>query len=648
MPPFEDQKAGSTKRSYMIAPEFAGKPRISHLLLQGDRLMVVVGGYGPTFSSPTGREYPVLYNYLATHVRLYKIVSQEEGVLQLVSSTHINGQFTDARAVDGHVHVVTTTGIDTWTDLIAPFEYYNFDGMSVDDYVEGVKKAAEAKAIPQFVNSIMTELRGLDGVLPDLFRISLMQSEASGTELEELTFADGVVNNFAQVYSFDMSSDAEELNSVKSGAFLPTYSVQVYGATNALILSGEGWEYDSDKGTSTQSTHLLGVAINGASSTPYSVGKVPGYILNSRSVDVKDNILRVATTIRDFVRFMIEPMPIDFVIPMPVDGESGVDEIVVEVPVGEDVSVSIPMPAADGESGVVKQVVEVTEGEGVQTVTSPSTGEGMTATEKVEKEEESSTQNLVITLDLTSSNGVMEQLGSIELGKPNEVFTAVSFFDNVAYAVTFEKRDPLYVLDLTDPTNPLKISELDVSGFSSYLHSINEDNTLILALGEEATDDGVTLGVQITIFDMTNPSDPKVAQRHVIENDPNTYSYSDALWDFMSVRYAAGRLIMPLNIDSYENKELNFHGFVVFVANENVIEEECRVSHAPEDTKEQYQCYCGGNNLPRRSMIFNGNLMTTESNFARLTDMDTCGLVWKLDITDEENTDDCYCYGFLE
>jgi hypothetical protein len=147
---------------------------------------------------------------------------------------------------------------------------------------------------------------------------------------------------------------------------------------------------------------------------------------------------------------------------------------------------------------------------------------------------------------------------------------------------------------------------------------------------------------------MTNPNDPKLKQRHVIEIDPNTYSYSDALWDFMSVRYAAGRLIMPLDIDSYENKEENFHGFVVFVANENLIEEECRVSHAPEVTAGQYQCYCGGSYLPRRSMIFNGDLLTTESNFARLTDMDTCWLLWKLDITDEEETDDCDCYGYME
>ena len=600
MPPIKDERS---RELSMIAPYYEQKPYIRHLLLQGDRLLVVVEGYGEQYRHSTTREYPVLYNYLSTHIRLYKIVNAEEGFLSLVSKEDLNGRFSDVRVVDGNAHVVTSSGIDTYSDLIAPFEYYNFEGLSREDYIKEVKSAAEEKAIPHFVDSLVQELSA-GGGLPKLFRISIMQSEASGTQMEELIFGDGVVNAITQVHSFDMSSDSEKIVLIKSGTFLPTDWVQVYGAENALVVSGQGWEYDSKEGTSIQSTHLFGVAIDGASSEPGAVGTVRGYLLNSHSVDVKGNILRVATTIREtrfFRPLMEEPMPMDET------NEEFLDD--------EDVSQGDKSTGADEETSV-----------------------SVAAEDVAPPEEESSTQNYVITMDLTA----MTELGRIKLGKPNEVFTAVRFFDNVAYAVTFERRDPLYVLDLEDPKNPTKISELDVSGFSAYMHSLNDDNSLILAIGEETDDEGFPLGVQISIFDMKDFSaPPELAQRYVIEKDHDTYSYSDSLWDFMAIRYAAGRLIIPIDISGSEN----FHGFVVFIANENVIEEECRVSHAPPKDDGLRHCYHCGSSLPRRSMIFDGDLMTTESHFVRSTDMDTCKLNWKLDIESTDKNNAC-CYGY--
>ena len=485
-------------------------PSVRHLLLHEDRLLVVVEGYESSIKKTITRDFPILYDFMSTHIRLYKIVGREAGLLQLVSTADINGRFHAARSIDGMVHVVSTTGVDTYTDLIAPFEAYNYQGLSEEDYIAEVVRTAEEKAIPNFVESLVAELNAGPS-FPDLFRISLLQSEASGSQNEALTFDQGVANSLAMVHSFDLTSDSQEIEFSVAGAFLPTWTSHVYGALDVLVICGEGWEYNHEENTSTQSTHFLGVSIDKMNgSHPHSIGKVAGYILNSRSVDVLDNVLRVATTIR---RSWFFPRP----------------EPILEVDVIE-------------------------EDDAEDTVTSPEIAE-----------EESSTKNFVITLDMTPADGIMKELGRIKLGKPNEIFTAVRFFDNRAYAVTFERRDPLYILDLSDPENPRSLAELDVSGFSSYLHSINDDNTMILAIGEEADDDGVVLGMQITIFDLRDPDNPKVAQRHVVEKDPNTWSSSDALWDFLSIRWVkeAGRLIIPMNINSWENEDLNFNGFVV-------------------------------------------------------------------------------------
>ena len=56
--------------------------------------------------------------------------------------------------------------------------------------------------------------------------------------------------------------------------------------------------------------------------------------------------------------------------------------------------------------------------------------------------------------------------------------------------MTFQRRDPLYVLNPEDPANPTNISEFDVSGISGYLRSINDDKSMIIATGEEADDFG--------------------------------------------------------------------------------------------------------------------------------------------------------------
>ncbi len=67
--------------------------------------------------------------------------------------------------------------------------------------------------------------------------------------------------------------------------------------------------------------------------------------------------------------------------------------------------------------------------------------------------------------------------------------------------MTFEQIDPLYVIDLADPADPFIAGELEVTGFSNFLHPVNE--TLLLGLGRGA--DG---GLKLELFDVSNIADP--------------------------------------------------------------------------------------------------------------------------------------------
>lgn len=91
------------------------------------------------------------------------------------------------------------------------------------------------------------------------------------------------------------------------------------------------------------------------------------------------------------------------------------------------------------------------------------------------------------------------------LGLTERVY-AVRFMGDLAYVVTFREVDPLYVLDLSDPRRPRVRGELKIPGFSSYLHPVGEG--LLLGIGQDATLRGRLLGVQASLFDVSDPTDP--------------------------------------------------------------------------------------------------------------------------------------------
>jgi uncharacterized secreted protein with C-terminal beta-propeller domain len=88
-----------------------------------------------------------------------------------------------------------------------------------------------------------------------------------------------------------------------------------------------------------------------------------------------------------------------------------------------------------------------------------------------------------------------------EIGKPNEALYGVRFLGDRAYAVTFEQIDPLYVIDLLDPFDPFIAGELTITGFSDFLHPVNDD--LLLGLGA-----GGNGGVKLELFDVSNIMQP--------------------------------------------------------------------------------------------------------------------------------------------
>lgn len=134
-------------------------------------------------------------------------------------------------------------------------------------------------------------------------------------------------------------------------------------------------------------------------------------------------------------------------------------------------------------------------------------------------------------------NGNLDVVGSLEGLAPEERIYAARFVGDTLYLVTFRQVDPLFVIDLSVPTNPRVLGMLHIPGFSSYLHSV--DGTHILGIGTENT------SAKVAVFDVSDPENPVEVSRYVIGN----LSWSSA-WDYKSILFdrEKGLLVIPVSV----------------------------------------------------------------------------------------------------
>lgn len=133
--------------------------------------------------------------------------------------------------------------------------------------------------------------------------------------------------------------------------------------------------------------------------------------------------------------------------------------------------------------------------------------------------------------DAESSNGLtildddLNTVGSIQNLAPDEQVYSARFDGDIGYIVTFRQVDPLFAVDLSDPTNPTVLSELKIPGFSQYLHVWNDGRLFGLGMDADA-ESGRTTGMKMTMFDTTDPTDVTVKNELKLDSDTSTALYN--------------------------------------------------------------------------------------------------------------------------
>jgi hypothetical protein len=208
------------------------------------------------------------------------------------------------------------------------------------------------------------------------------------------------------------------------------------------------------------------------------------------------------------------------------------------------------------------------------------------------------------------------QVGAVGgLGKGERIY-AVRYFGDIGFVVTFRQTDPLYTLDLADPAAPRVVGELKIPGFSSYLHPVGDG--LLLGVGQDADEQtGRRLGVQVSLFDVSDLAAPKRVANAVLEQSSSTeveHDHRAFLW-----WGPERRAVLPYqrhHFDERTQREDVFVGAVAFDVGRSSVAEAGRLTHT-RDSEEPWLAQI------RRALVVGDTLYTVSERGLLASDVAT-------------------------
>lgn len=245
--------------------------------------------------------------------------------------------------------------------------------------------------------------------------------------------------------------------------------------------------------------------------------------------------------------------------------------------------------------------------------------------------------------------------GKIEGLAPGEQIHSVRFMGDRAYMVTFEQIDPLFVIDVSNPSNPQVLGELKIPGVSDYLHPYDENHLIGFGLDtlseQELEEAGFSWfqGIKVSMFDVTDVENPVEMHKIVIGDRGTT---SALLYDHKALLFdkEKGFMAFPVLISEIPQQvkddldspwiwgENTFQGAMVLdVDLDDGFSERGRISHYDEDELgENFEYYydwgTGSRNIER--IIYIGDYFYTLSDaMAKANAMDDLNEVKKLEFS---------------
>jgi hypothetical protein len=470
-------------------PQPAGTPLFSprQLIVRGTRVVVVgdLTSY-PGVIRPNARGAVsdlMLQPDYVQRARLLELDLSDPAAPRRVRALDVDGYVGSARLVGGVLRVTLTTSPHgfNWRTPV-----YGRDG--------SVSKSAERKATA--ANRALVAEAGIDKWLPG-YTLTTFGGGAKPSNGRLLECGDvASPKEFAGLETLSLLSadlDRDGLAKPESSAVVAQGST-VYATPEHTYVATPAWQaWANDPRakiapgrTGRQETAIHLFESDGTASTYLASGSVPGSLLNQFAMDEHEGALRVASTTQSAVAM-----------PMPIEGDGGI-----------------------GDSGTSDDAASSSSGSAAGTAPDSAAPSPPPSTSQV--------------LVLRQQGRALVKVGEVGgLGKGEQIHS-VRFIGERGYVVTFRRTDPLYTIDLSDPAKPRVAGELKILGYSAYLHPAGPGR--LLGVGQDADEDGRVKGLQLSLFDVSDPAAPRrldavgMGQAWTeVEGDHHAFTLADGL-----------------------------------------------------------------------------------------------------------------------
>lgn len=391
-----------------------------------------------------------------------------------------------------------------------------------------------APELPEQPTTLSINMMTLDDVIPDVVVSSEPGSPDDMVQWDKFLRPDSPDGYFMTAV---VTLDAGDIETIIDSVAVIGDAGTIYASPEALYITDTQWDIN---GSTREMTGIHKFAFGDDGAARYTAsGSVPGRLLNQFSLGEHEGYLRTATHVWNFEFF----------------GSRG----------------GVGFATSDDEAPVDNQTP--------QDVAPAPTD-----------------YNAVYVLG--EADGKLDVVGEVENIAPNEDIYAARFLGDRGFLVTFLQIDPLFTLDLSDPTNPIVRGELKIPGYSDYLHPFGD--THLIGVGR-SVGDGEWGGafpdaVQLSLFDVSDLDNPTVVQQITLGGHWSWSEVSDThkAFTFMPDE---GRLAIPVVLNESTNGDSyvydSYRGVVCFhVDKTEGFTELGRVESVASDTGGYY--YFGG------------------------------------------------------
>jgi uncharacterized secreted protein with C-terminal beta-propeller domain len=153
----------------------------------------------------------------------------------------------------------------------------------------------------------------------------------------------------------------------------------------------------------------------------------------------------------------------------------------------------------------------------------------------------------------------LDVVGSVDNIAPGERIYSVRFLGTKAYVVTYRTFDPLFAVDLSNPTSPKLAGQLDVAGVSTYLQPVGGGYLVGLGCDLGSADNGPVepSGLQVSLFNINDLSHPTLVNRVTI---PSNMFVLNAFNDHHVVAYYANQGILTVSMPAPNDNSSYYSG----------------------------------------------------------------------------------------